>query len=131
MEEYKDLSVGIKTLLEKAKELGWWWEAGIEKSQNNRTYVEIGQHSPAGEDFSMTIDFDAEDQCGSFLNNFESYYEDFDVDEHIEMWIEAKGSGVSGVPSIRRLVKDAEDIDAMILKLLQTLRDMEVEDGNE
>lgn len=131
MEEYKGLSVGMKILLAKAEELGWWSSAWIEESQNNRTYVEMGQHSPAGEDFSMIIDFDAEDQCSSFRDSLESYYEDFDIDEHIEMWVEAKRSGTSGVPSIRRLVKDAEDIDDMILNLMQTLREMEVEDGNE
>lgn len=60
MEEYKGLSAGMKILLAKAEELDWWWSAWIEESQNGRTYVEMGQHSPAGEDFSMIIDFDSE-----------------------------------------------------------------------
>ena len=131
MEEYKGLSAGMKILLAKAEELDWWWSAWIEESQNARTYVEIGQHSPAGEDFSMIIDFDSENQCDSFRDSLESYYEDFDIDEHIEMWVEAKRNGVSGVPSIRELVDDAREIDAMILKLSQTLREMEVEESNE
>ena len=131
MEEYKGLSAGMKILLAKAEKLGWWSSAWIEESQNGRTYVEMDQHSPAGEDFSMIIDFDAEDQCSSFRDSLESYYEDFDIDEHIEMWVEARKNGVSGVPSIRELVKDAEEIDAMILKLSQTLWEMEVEDSNE
>lgn len=124
MEKYNALSAGMKILLEKAEELGWWWTAWIEGSQDNRTYVEIGQHSPAGEDFSMIIDFDAEDQSDSFLDNLESYYEDFDVDEHIEMWVNARGE-VSGIPSVRELAKDAEDIDAIILELFQTLKGLE------
>ena len=124
MEKYNALSVGMKILLEKAEELGWWWTAWIEESQDNRTYVEIGKHSPAGEDFSMIIDFEAEDQSDSFLDNLESYYEDFDVDEHIEMWVNARGD-VSGIPSVRELAKDAEDIDAMILELFQTLKGLE------
>ena len=131
MEEYKGLSAGMKILLEKAEELGWWSSEWIEESQNGRTYVEMGQHSPAGEDFSMIIDFDAEDQCSSFRDSLESYYEDFDIDEHVEMWVEARRNGISGVPSIRELVKDAEEIDAMILKLSQTLREMEVEDEDD
>ncbi len=131
MEEYKGLSVGMKILLAKAEELGWWWSAWIEERQNGRTYVEMDQHSPAGEDFGMIIDFDAGDQCDSFRDSLESYYEDFDIDEHIEMWVEAKRNGVSGVPSIREFVDDAREIDAMILKLSQTLREMEVEDSNE
>lgn len=131
MEEYKKLSAGMKVLLEKAEELGWWWSVWIEKEQNDRTYVEMGKHSQAGEDFSMIIDFDAENQCSSFRDSLESYYEDFDIDEHIEMWVEAKKNGVSGVPSIREIVDDVREIDAMILKLSQTLREMEVEDSNE
>lgn len=126
MEEYKGLSAGMKILLAKSEELDWWWSAWIEKRQNGRTYVEMGKRSPAGEDFGMIIDFDAEDQCSSFLDSLESYYEDFDIDEHIEMWVDAKRNGVSGVPSIRELVDDAREIDAMILKLSQTLREMEV-----
>lgn len=131
MEEYKGLSAGMKILLAKAEELDWWWSAWIEESQSGRTYVEMGQHSPAGEDFSMSIDFVAENQCSSFCDSLESYYEDFDIDEHVEMWIEAKKNGVSGVPSIQELVDDARKIDAMILKLSQTLWGMEVEDSNE
>lgn len=54
MEEYKDISRGLKMLLDKAEEMGWNWEAYIEPD-NRRTYVEIGQSSPAGEDFSMRL----------------------------------------------------------------------------
>lgn len=93
---------------------------------NRRTYVEIGQSSPAGEDFSMVIDFDEENQADSFKDSLESYYEDFDIDEHIEMWIEAKRSGTSGVPSTRELVKDAEAIDGMILELSQALQKVNI-----
>ncbi len=131
MEKYKSIQLGMKSLMEKAEELGWWWTAWIEENQSNRTYVEIGKNSPAGEDFSMIIDFDAEKQCASFLDNLDSYYQNFDIDEHIEMWVKAKRNGVSGAPSIRELVDDAKEIDAMILKLSQTLREMEVEDDNE
>lgn len=125
MEEYKDISRGLKTLLDKAEEMGWNWEAYIEPD-SRRTYVEIGQSSPAGEDFSMTIDFDEENQADSFKDSLESYYEDFDIDEHIEMWIEAKRSGTSGVPSTRELVKDAEAIDDMILELSQALQKVNI-----
>lgn len=119
----------MKKLLERAEDLNWWWSAWIEKRQDDRTYVEIGQHSPAGEDFYMVIDFKTERQCSSFLGDLESYYEDFDIDEHVEMWIEARRNGISGIPPIRVLVKDAEDIDDMIFELLQALRGMGTEDS--
>lgn len=42
MEEYKNISRGLKMLLDKAEEMGWNWEVYIEQD-NRRTYVEIGQ----------------------------------------------------------------------------------------
>ena len=44
MKEYKKLSVRMKVLLEKAEGLGGWWNAWIEKEQNDRTFGEIGKH---------------------------------------------------------------------------------------
>lgn len=120
MAEYKEISSGLKMLLSKAEKMGWNWDAYIEPD-NRRTYVEIGQASPAGEDFSMIIDFKEKDQAKSFKENLQMYYEDFDVDEHIEMWIEARHNGISGVPSTRELVKDAEAIENMILELCEAL----------
>lgn len=120
MAEYKEISSGLKMLLSKAGKMGWNWDAYIEPD-NRRTYVEIGQASPAGEDFSMIIDFKEKDQAKSFKENLQIYYEDFDVDEHIEMWIEARHNGISGVPSTRELVKDAEAIENMILELCEAL----------
>lgn len=39
-------------------------------------------------------------------------YDNFDVDEHVEMWLEAKRSGnVDGIPSARVLVEESERID--------------------
>lgn len=120
MAEYKEISSGLKMLLSKAEEMGWNWDAYIEPD-NRRAYVEIRQASPAGEDFSMIIDFKEKEQAKSFKENLQMYYEDFDVDEHIEMWIEARRNGISGVPSTRELVKDAEAIENMILELCEAL----------
>nr|WP_317343193.1 hypothetical protein [Blautia caecimuris] len=54
MAEYKEISSGLKMLLSKAEEMGWNWDVYIEPD-NRRTYVEIGQASPAGEDFSIRL----------------------------------------------------------------------------
>ena len=40
MEEYKDISRGLKMLLDKAEEMGWNWETYIEPG-SRRTYVEM------------------------------------------------------------------------------------------
>ena len=116
MEVYKSLSAGMNVLLEKAAELGWWCSEWIEKGQNDRTYVEMGKYSPAGEDFSMIIDFEPENQEETFLKNMRDYVNSFDVDEHVEMWVPKRGEG--GCPStIKELVEDAEAIVDMIKEL--------------
>lgn len=77
--------------------------------------VELEKYSPAGEDFIMCVEVE------NFPKAVAEYYQDFDVDEHIEMWIEAKNNGVSGVPSVRMLVKDAEKIEEMLEELADAL----------
>ena len=127
MEKFNDISPGLKAMLEKADEMEWSSTVWIEESQNCRTYAELERYSPAGEDFSMIIDFDKENQVESFRRDLRSYYEDFDVDEHVEMWIPSRGE--RGCPSsIRVLVEDAEAIESMILELLEVLEDMEVDE---
>lgn len=49
------------------------------------------------------------------------YAANFDIDEHIELWIEAKRNGVKGVPSARELVYDAEAICKMLQELAAAL----------
>lgn len=73
--------------------------------------VELEKYSPAGEDFIMCVNVE------NFPQAVMEYAEDFDIDEHIAMWIEAKRNGVGGVPETRELVHDAEDIDKMLQEL--------------
>lgn len=49
------------------------------------------------------------------------YSNNFDVDEHVEMWLEARQNGTAGVPPARILVHDAEDIEKMLLDLVDAL----------
>lgn len=80
--------------------------------------VELEKYSPAGEDFIMCVEVE------NFPDAVMEYYEDFDVDEHIEMWAEAKRHGTSGAPSIRRLAIDAEQIDEMLKELAYALAEV-------
>ena len=75
--------------------------------------VELEKYSPAGEDFIVAVDAE------NFVEN------DFDPDEHIEMWVMARHNGAKGVPSIRELVHDAEDIDKMLQELAAALQEAE------
>lgn len=80
-------------------------------------WLEISKYSGAGEDFRFCVE-------KPYIKSIKEYAEDFDVDEHIEMWVEAKQNGVRGVPSVRELVHDAEEIKADLLNFAGEL------DGN-
>lgn len=80
--------------------------------------VEIEKYSPAGEDFSVCAEVE------NFPEAVMEYYMDFDVDEHIEMWVEARRNGVSGIPSVRRLAVDAEEINKMLEELAIALNEV-------
>lgn len=70
--------------------------------------VELQKYSPAGEDFSIIVEVE------DFTESVREYANDFDANEHAEMWIEARGK-VNGVPeSIRELIEDAEAIQEML-----------------
>ena len=77
--------------------------------------VELESYSPAGEDLVIYV------SQKNFVNDIEEYAENFDIDEHIEMWIEAKRNGVRGVPSARELVEDAYAIQKMLNELAEAL----------
>lgn len=69
--------------------------------------IEIENWSPAGEDLVEYLrkNIDIPMQVSEIAENF-------DVDEHVELWIGARGT--RGVPSsISELVKDAEEIEDM------------------
>lgn len=84
-------------------------------------YVELEKYSPAGEDFIMTV------PVTNFVREAQEYATEFDADEHIEMWIEARHNGVSGVPDTRTLVEDADAIQDMLDELAEALSIMDTE----
>ncbi len=116
MEEYKNISKELQRMLNKAEELDWSYTVYEEPDKNNRHYAELGKCSPAGEDFSMIIDFDAENQEESFLKDLQDYSNNYDADVHAEMWLTERGKG--GCPSsLKELLDDAEAIGEMVKEL--------------
>ena len=92
--------------------LGW----NIYEYENN---VELEIYTDAGEDFI----FSASNE--NFFQDIWDYaFEYFDPDEHVEMWIEAKRNGRRNVPSIRKLVEDADWIEKSLEKLADALNDV-------
>ena len=61
-----------------------------------------------------------------FIRQFERYAEDFDAEEHAEMYINMRGK--RGVPNctIRELLNDAEEIKQLYEKTLKDITKMEV-----
>lgn len=79
--------------------------------------VEFEKYSPEGEDFSFSVDCDTWEEL---ISGVAAYSADFDVDEHVELWIDSRGK--RGVPSsVRALVEDAEAIDKMVRELASKL----------
>ena len=78
--------------------------------------IELHKSSPAGEDFFFTVN---KDNC---LYEIIEYAENFDPDEHAEMWIKNMHF-VKGVPqSIRTLINDADAIKEMLEELVNKLK---------
>lgn len=108
--EETELAAKYLTVLEKQ---GW-----AVSSYTDDGRVELEKWSPAGEDFIMCV------EVKNFPDAVMEYYEDFDVDEHIEMWVEARRHGTSGVPPVSRLAIDAEAIDEMLKELAYALAEV-------
>lgn len=87
--------------------------------------VELEKYSPLGEDFIMCVD------VANFPGSVREYAKDFDIDEHVSMWINARGK-VNGVPeSVKDLVEDAYAIKKMIYELADALEGKENPDTPE
>lgn len=81
------------------------FEIGEITEQGNQYYIDIGQYTPEGEDWSVCIWFDGTRK--GFINSLEERVNDFDIDEEVEIFIDHRGQ--NGIPSsIKALVEDAE-----------------------
>lgn len=99
-------------LIAAAEELGW----RVVISDNS---WEFQKYSPAGEDFWVCIA--GKDVVEEMLD----YYEGFDTEDHVMMHMEGKRSGVAGVPSLKVLIEDADNIDKMLEELYDSLHEVE------
>lgn len=105
----------LKEIIEK---LGW----NIYEVNYARGEVgwDIRQCSPEGEDFGFTICHN--NNANVAVNEIEDYAENFDEEEHVEMLLAyAKHNRPSGMPGVKALVQDAEEIHRMLLELANYL----------
>ena len=124
MPEGGDSPMGLLgQVLDTATSMGWSYDE-IDYSNNEGGY-EFYQYSPAGEDFGFSACYGSkelsDDEKGkNLIADIESYYDDYDPEEHAELWIE--GRGQNGAPSsIRALLDDADAIDGMLKELSDEL----------
>lgn len=108
-------AVGFGWVCEK---LGWSYN---EYKQDGRKYSELENHSPAGEDIVVTVWHDG--TWESFVDEIKSIYDNFDAEEHVFEMLEAKKNGFKGVPDVKTLVSDADEIEKMYLDLVEALSD--------
>lgn len=102
--------------MDKAEELGWsHWE-------DESGGVELEKHSPAGEDF-LFYACDKE----NLAKEAREYADDFDIEEHVRGLLNAKANGFAGVPDLKTLVEDADDIQEMLDELADALEEIERE----
>lgn len=110
----------MEKLKEIIKKLGW--EIDDISYSNGDIGWDLRQYSPAGEDFGFSICHNNDVQRA--IKEISEYAEDgFDIDEHIEMWIEAKHNGCKGIPKTIELVEDAKAIKEMLVNLSNYLFD--------
>lgn len=107
----EDTSLLRKRVENVAEELCW----NIEDEGDGS--LRFSQESPAGEDFSFSVSSD------DLIHQVEEYANDFDISEHVAMWLEARGR-VSGVPDAVTLVDDAKEIQAMLDALAEKLSEL-------
>ena len=103
----------------------------IEVLENNNWYVRqntnfilIEQWSDLGEDLVEEIGYKTKED---FIKEFERIVNCFDVDEHVEMYVNMRGR--RGVPNctIKELLEDAEKIKKIYETTLKEIKEIEEE----
>lgn len=103
----------------------WTVQAAINYKEQ-KTEFEFGKFSPAGRDFSFSVEMKCAN-INSLIENFDKYYEDFDVDYETYIWLDQWGHGKNGAPyRLRAVLEDAEATEKMIEELLDAIKAMEV-----
>lgn len=96
----------VDALTDRAEDLGWSSHVTAEDSS-----IEFSQETPAGEDFSFCVSGNTLEEIVAAIRECA---DDFDMEDHVKMWLDAKDSGMSGVPSVVALVEDAQAIQKML-----------------
>lgn len=86
------------------------WTVEYDKDTNDITF---GKYSPAGQDFSFTVD--CGEDIGELSYNILNYYEDFDVSYETYIWLDNTGHGTNGAPwDMKDLYEDMKVCESYI-----------------
>ena len=99
-----------KEIREVIENLGW--------TINSDTSIEIWTDT-AGQDVCIECG-----NVGELKEEIQSRYENYDIDEEVEMYLEAKHNGFQGVPDAETLVEDCKEVEQLIEKLWFAVQDL-------
>ena len=103
--------------IEAIENLDWGVSKRNQEEPNQGECYLFTNFSPEGEDISFEVQGKTGDEIALAVRN---EAECFDVDDHVELWVDSRGS--YGVPSsISTLVEDAQEIEKMLNELADTL----------
>lgn len=93
------------------------WNVNVEKCKDNTASFEFSKYTPAGQDFSFTIELNDDDTNG-FIGAVDDFYESFDIDAETYLWINPDGHGKHGAPyHIKDILADMEKVEEMLGEL--------------
>jgi len=88
------------------------------EDRGNEYCAELEWRTDLDGDQVWAIWFDKDEADSSFANSLRGYFHDFDVDEYVEMWLQAKHDRPDICPlNARQLVQDGEEIEDFLDEL--------------
>lgn len=119
-----ELSKRIEELLEK-HDFSVCGEISERYREKGQYDIDLETYSPEGEDVIVSLIYDGTEE--DFIREFISYANNFDADEHAEMWVNSRGK--DGVPdNIRDLLEDAEWIKDTLMEIAEELNNIDNEE---
>lgn len=92
------------------------------EKKGSETEFSFSQFTERGQDFSFSISMDNQDFV-TFLTELSDYYEGYDPEAEIMLWLDNDGHGKNGAPfHMRDVLSDMEDCEKMIGQLFDALQ---------
>lgn len=112
----------INAVIVCSENIGWHVNTSPMKDE---VIFEFSKFTPAGQDFSFCAAMKG-GSLYSFIREVEEYYEGFDPDEEVYLWLDSSGHGCNGAPyRMKDVLEDMEAAGRMVARLLETLQEME------